>query len=339
MTSGASALIKEKAGPILAEVKKAQSILLHCHPSPDPDSVGSALAMKLALEQLGKKATVIRGDSEIPQAFMHFPGAKDIVAKNYFEIDLGQFDLFLVLDTGAKERISRLAAVEVPESLKMIVIDHHATTQPFGTVNLIDSDYPSCCEILYDLFGIWNIRITPDMARDLFIGMYTDTGGFKYVKTTSRTLAAAAALAAIAPDFPEMIFSMENANTPASLKFQGLALASIETFLGDKVAISSVSHEPLVSNKIGQADMSAHHIANLLKSVIGWDIGISFIESESGVVKASFRTRDAEVYDLGRLALAFGGGGHKAAAGATLKMSLDEAKKAVVAKIKELYNL
>src|SRR5579872_6587049 len=100
-----SPLIKEKAPLILAEIKKATSILLHCHPSPDPDSVGSALAMKFALESLGKKATIIQGDNDIPRAYMHFPGAQDIVKKNFFELDLTQFDLFIVQDTGGLERI------------------------------------------------------------------------------------------------------------------------------------------------------------------------------------------------------------------------------------------
>src|SRR3989344_3205155 len=92
---------------ILSHIEKANSILLHCHPSPDPDSVGSVLAMKCALEQMGKKATVIKGDSDIPQAFMHFPGADTIVKKNFGEVDLKNFDLFIILDSASPEMISR----------------------------------------------------------------------------------------------------------------------------------------------------------------------------------------------------------------------------------------
>src|SRR3989344_9571766 len=95
--------VKKAAPLIFNEIKKANSILLHCHPSPDPDSVGSVLAMKFALESLGKKVTVIQGDSEIPQAFMHFPGAGDIVQKSFDEMDLKEFDLFIILDSGSPE--------------------------------------------------------------------------------------------------------------------------------------------------------------------------------------------------------------------------------------------
>src|ERR1035437_6801700 len=107
-------IVKKEAPKILAAIKSANNILLHCHPSPDPDSVGSALAMKFALEQLGKKATVIKGDSVIPQAFMHFPGANDIVQKNFGEVDLKEFDLFISLDAGGLNMISSLRPIIIP---------------------------------------------------------------------------------------------------------------------------------------------------------------------------------------------------------------------------------
>src|SRR5882724_10069578 len=114
MASDISPIIKEKAPIILAEIKKAKSILLHCHPLPDPDSVGSALAMKFALEQMGKKVTFIRGDSEIPRGFMHFPGAKEIVNKNFSEVDLQEFDLLISLDSGSKNMISQASPPSYP---------------------------------------------------------------------------------------------------------------------------------------------------------------------------------------------------------------------------------
>jgi nanoRNase/pAp phosphatase (c-di-AMP/oligoRNAs hydrolase) len=86
--------IKELAPKVLEYINNSKSILLHCHPSPDPDSVGSVLAMKFVLESLNKKVTVIKGDSDIPEAFSHFPGFSDIVQKNYFEINKQDFDLF-----------------------------------------------------------------------------------------------------------------------------------------------------------------------------------------------------------------------------------------------------
>jgi phosphoesterase RecJ-like protein len=78
-------------------------------------------------------------------------------------------------------------------------------------------------------------------------------------------------------------------------------------------------------------------MANRLKSVIGWNIGVIMIETEPGKVKVSMRSRDPELYDVSKLAVALGGGGHRAAAGIKLSMSLDEARVAIVAKAGELY--
>ncbi|MEK7641772.1 MAG: DHH family phosphoesterase [Patescibacteria group bacterium] len=333
--------IREKAPLILAEIQKAKSILLHCHPSPDPDSVGSALAMKLALLGMGKKATVIKGDSEIPHAFMHFPGATEIVSKSFFDIDPTDFDLFIVLDSGSLQMVSRLRETGIADVLPMIVIDHHPTNEQFGMVNLVEDSYPSCTQVIYDLFREWNVEITADIARNLFIGTYTDTGGFKYGKTTAKTLSMAADLARIAPDFTGVISDMENTNTPTSIALQGLAFSSIEVFLNGHLAISLVTHQALVARGIDPKDISmgTGSISGALRSVIGWDVSIALIESEAGKVKASFRTRDAEKFDVSKLAVCFGGGGHRAAAGATLVMPFDEAKQKVVAKAKELYNL
>ena len=80
-------------------------------------------------------------------------------------------------------------------------------------------------------------------------------------------------------------------------------------------------------------------ISNILKSVVGWNVGVSLIERQPGEIKVSLRTRDKELFDVAKLATALGGGGHRAAAAAVLKMSLDDAKKLVVQKAKELYNL
>jgi phosphoesterase RecJ-like protein len=144
-------VIDEMAPVVLDAITKAENILLHCHPSPDPDSVGSVLAMKLALEQLGKKVTAIQGDSAIPQAFMHFPGASTIVKKNFGEVSLSDFDLFIILDSGSPEMIS-VNKPSFPLPIKSLVIDHHASNTSYADINLIDIASPATAYILFNLF-------------------------------------------------------------------------------------------------------------------------------------------------------------------------------------------
>jgi phosphoesterase RecJ-like protein len=324
---------------ILSEIKNAKSILLHCHPSPDPDSVGSALAMKFALESFGKKVTVIRGDSEIPQAFMHFPGAKDIEDKNFSETNLKNFDLFIIQDSGSPEMISRKNTPTLPLPIKTIIIDHHASNTSYADINLVDPKASSVTYILYNLFKEWGVEITPSIASNLFIGLYTDTGGFRFAIKDYKVFEVITELVKVIPNYTDMIFIMENSLEKESIYAQGIALSSIETFLNDNLAISTVSYSALSSKNILPSVVSEGYIAGRLKSVVGWNIAVSMVEIEPNKVKISFRTRDAQVYDVSRLAVELGGGGHKAASGAVLSMPLDEAMKKVVETAKIIYNL
>jgi len=331
--------VNEKAPLIFEEIKKAQNILLHCHPSPDPDSVGSVLALKFALEQLGKKVTAISGDSSIPQAFMHFPGASTIEQKSFNEVTPTDYDLFIALDSGSIEMVSRKIKVEFPETLKVIVIDHHRTNPGYGSINIVDPSYPATAQILFDLFGAWGITLTPEIASNLFIGTYTDTGGFKFEGTKPETFRAAAELVRVVPDFPGLIARMENSTTPSELAFQGWALSAIETFLDEKLALSAVSFEMLKKHHITAEDVNGSMISTIMRRVGTWGIVGGMAEKEKGITKVSFRTNDANTYDVSKLAVALGGGGHKAAAGVNMNMSLEEAKALVVQKVKEVYNL
>lgn len=340
MNSDISPIVTEKAPLILAEIKKAQSILLHCHPSPDPDSVGSTLATKFALEAMGKKVTLIKGDSDIPEAFLHFPGAANITQKNFFEIDHKQFDLFIVLDSGSIEQISRRDVFPNPFPISTIVIDHHASNPGYGSlINLVDPTYPATAQILYDLFTIWQVNMTHDIAANLFMGIYTDTGGFKYPGTTAKTFTIVSALIEFIPDFTSLISTMENSHTRADLEFRGLVLNSIKTFFADTVALSVVTYEMLQEKNIPITSAKAGSVSSSLRTVQQWNVVGVLVEVETGVVNVSFRSKDAALFDVSKLAVALGGGGHKAAAGVVLKMKPQEAVDLVVSKIKELYNL
>jgi phosphoesterase RecJ-like protein len=336
-----NAEIKEKAPLILAEIRKAKSILLHCHPSPDPDSVGSALAMKFAIEQLGVKATVIKGDSDIPEAFMHFPGADQILMKSFWEIDPNDYDLFIIVDS-ALSGVSRLKPItELPSSMMVINIDHHKTNKGDGKINLVDPSYPAVAQLLYDLFIEMGMNITPEIAGNLFMGIYSDTGGFKYEGVNPATYSSVAELIRIRPDFSRMVAVMENSNTIDDLTFKGLALVSMETACDNNILLSVIPFSSIESKKIPDISISAGKVSTELRTIKGFGLFVAMIEPRPNKIKLSFRTSDSDKYDVSLLAASLGGvgGGHKAAAGAVLDMSLEEAKALVVSKAKELYNL
>lgn len=337
-TNTTTALIREKAPLILAEIQKAKSILLHCHPSPDPDSVGSALAMKFAVEQLGKRATVIKGDSDIPHAFMHFPGAKDIVMKSWWEIDLDEYDLFIIVDSSITG-VSRVQQAIPPSTMKIINIDHHRTNDGSGSINIVDPTYPATGQLLFDVFTAMGVEITTEIATNLFMGIYSDTGGFKYEGTSQATFSIAARLVAKAPNFCRIISHMENSSTVDDLRFQGIALSNIEILSKGKVALAIIPYSEIEKNNIPDVSITAGVISSILRRIGSCNVVGVIIEARPNKIKMSFRAQDAQKNDVSKLAVALGGGGHKAAAGAACDMPLAEAKQKVVEKIKELYNL
>lgn len=329
--------LSQIAPEILKVIKESQNILLHLHPRPDGDSVGSALGMRGALLSLGKNVTIIGGDSPFPKYLAHLPGVDSITAKNFFEIDLSVFDLFIIQDSSAPGHISTLGEVIFPESLKTIVIDHHISNQGFAkNLNLVDANYPSVCQMLVDIFNVWQVEITHDMALCLLTGIHTDTGGFRYRGVTEGTFTAAAQLAKAAPDFPKVFAVMENSNTKGKLRYEGLALSSISEFLNGTLAISIVSYEQLQKNNITREEAKAE-IPNILKSVTEWKIGISMVEEAPGEIKISTRTQDGDKFDLSKVVEVLGGGGHKAAAGAFVKMPLQDAVTKLVSTVEALY--
>ena len=177
------------------------------------------------------------------------------------------------------------------------------------------------------------------MAANLFMAIYADTGGLKYNSTTVKTYEIATFLVKKYPEFSSLITRMENSDTRDVLVFYGAALGSIEVFSGGKFALSAVSNAEITSKNISEESISGSSISRMMNKVAEWNIVGSLTEVLPGQVKCSFRTKNTDVYPVDKLAVSLGGGGHKVAAGATVNGSIEEAKKLIVSKVKELYNL
>jgi len=327
----------KQAHQIKKEIVSAKNILLHLHPGPDGDSVGSVLATYHALKQLGKKVSIISGDSPPPDFLSHLPGFKHIKFQNFFQTELEYFDLFIILDSADLKFISDQGTVVFPPHLKTINIDHHSTNPSYANLNLIDPNSPATCQILYALFIKWDIAIDQKIAACLLTGLYTDTA-FKYDYTNWQTFDIAAKLAKFYPRFPALFSKVDNSNTAQTIKLAGLLLSSVHSYLNNHLAIASVSASELKQNKLSKSDSKGLDATNLLKSVSAWYIAVTLFEIQPKLVKASFRTNLPHKYNLAKIAAAVGdGGGHPAAAGSTLKLSLSQAQKVIINTVSRLY--
>lgn len=332
--------MKEEIKTLALEIKQiilnSKRILMHLHPNPDEDSVGSVLALAHVLKRWGKDYLIISGDSHTPDFAQYLPGGDEIVNQTYLETDVASYDLHIVLDTGGVNQITKRGTFTFPAGQKVVVIDHHATNNRFGTTNLIVVDSPSTTDILYRLFKEWEEEITSEIAICLFVGLYGDTGGFQYPKTTAQTFLIAADLVNKAPDFSKTISNLRNNEEKEKIIFQSLALSNIEDYAGGKILIAAISREMMNINKIKPRHTENNQISAILRSIKNCEIGISLIEDSEGT-RVSFRSKDGDKYDVSQIAFAFGGGGHKPAAACHLKVFLPDAKKIVLDKIAELY--
>ncbi|MCW1949144.1 MAG: DHH family phosphoesterase, partial [Candidatus Shapirobacteria bacterium] len=264
---------KFTAKKVWREIDRSSKILLHIHPGPDADSVGSALAMYHVLKSLNKDVTLIQGDNDLPKNLITLPGADKIIPKNIFQIDLNQYDLFLILDSSSPKQISRLGTLKFPKKLKTVCIDHHISSEKFAQINLICPTSPATCQVLFDLFQLRKIKLNNKIAACLFAGIYTDTGGFKYLNTTYKTLNIVSQLTKIYPQFTKLIFDIENTDQPDRLKLVSILLGSIETYFSNHVAIASISFDEIEKNKLSSNSLNGNsEVSNMIKSVVGWDI-------------------------------------------------------------------
>lgn len=329
-----------KAIEIKDTINKSQNILLHCHPHPDPDSIGSVLAMKKHLESLGKDVTAIIGDSDYPTNMTeNFPIEREFEKKNFFDLNLEEFDLFIILDSSSLNQVSQINKVLIPKHLKTIVIDHHNTNDKFGDINLVDENAVSTTQILYELFKKWDVNVDEELALYLFIGLYADSGGFKYPKTSPRTFQVATELTTIYPHYHKAVFDLENNKKEVEIEMMGLALSNIKKYFNDKVALSIIPYEIIREKNISKDDATEGLIPNILRSVSGWDIVASLVEVEKDITKVSLRTRDEGKYDVSKIAKSIGidGGGHPGAAGTTIMKNIKDAEKELLGYITNLF--
>ncbi len=317
-------------------IKESNHILLSLHNGPDGDSVGSNLAMYEYLVSIGKEVDLIKGESVLPNYLSGLPLFDKIVPKSIDELDISQYDLFLALDSSTLKQISN-DHFSPPKNLKIIVIDHHKSNDNYGIINCVDTKKVSASEIVAKYLLFAKKKLSYDQAANLMVGIYHDSGGFKYPLTNYSTFMIASKLSRFCPDYSKYLFAIENSNDKEMIRVQSAFLSNVSEHFGGKVVISSLSYRKIRKLNLDLEKSGGQEIANFLKSVIGWEIAIRMVEVSQNSTNISLRRRDND-YDLAKIAVNTGfGGGHSAAAGATIPYSMSQAKKYLLKIIHDTY--
>ncbi len=321
--------------PILEEVKKAERILVNCHRGPDPDSVGSALAMYDVLKVSFKKDVTIISPDDLPENTLFLKDAltEELVFKKieFDNFDFSKYDLFLVLDSGSWGMV-RGGGNNNKLDIKTIVIDHHPTNELFGEINLVDKTMSSTAELLYFVFKDWGIN--PNVKSDysflqkaILTGIIGDTGCFRFSNVNSTTMEVAIEMMKCV-DKNEIVYNLLQKNSLATIKALGTILSNVVIDQEYKFAYSILSFEEYKQFK--PEDLSKELAASyFIQSIDNTNFGFVAVEEKLGELSISFRARNG--FDTSKIALELGGGGHKVASGAKIRgVLLDDAVEKVL---------
>jgi len=309
---------------IKSRFHSASRILIVSHVRPDGDAIGSTLALGLALIDAGKQVQMVLADG-VPSGFCHLPGSDLVTTKAE-----GTFDLIVTVDCSDLKRVgSALEGYSPPD----IVIDHHVTTEAFGTLMLVEPNAVATASVLTRGMPLWGLAITPPIASNLITGLVTDTLGFRTANTTPEALHQTADLLALGVDMSKLYYHSLVRRTFAGAKYWGAGLSSLQRSDGIVWATLTLA-ERHASGYTGNDDAD---LVNVVSSIDEADIAIIFVEQNSHHTKVSWRGLKTHL-DVSQVARQFNGGGHKAAAGAEIEGSLAEVQEKVLAATRKMLN-
>lgn len=316
-------------------IRGSHRAIIVTHVNPDGDAVGSALGTWLWLRSRGVECTVILPNAAASN-LQWMPGAEHMITySSRCDQLIREADLVLVLDLNTLQRLGELGTRIAESKATLVNIDHHTYPQDFARLALIDTDACSTCalvaEIIIAIDG--DKAITPDVANCLYTGIMTDTGSFRFFRTTAEVFRLAALLISKGADPVQTYEEVVNQSSFGRTRLLGIALASMQVHAVGQLCTMSVRRKDLLDTGCTVDDVEGfvHHTL----SIAGVRAGILFVEVD-GEVKCSFRSKgDTGVRDLAAL---FGGGGHIHAAGARIRQkSFDEAVPLVIEAAIELF--
>lgn len=289
-------------------IERSGKILLISHRRPDGDTLGASIAIHLLLQSMGKQTTLACIDTP-SERYAFLPDIRMFVR----EFDFRQYDLIIVSDAGANYMTQfhtiypDIFSGEVP----VLNIDHHASNDNFGTLNMVDPIAPSATVVMYRWFQFMKVALTPSIATALLTGIYNDTGSLMHSNTTEEVYLQSADLVAHGAKIHTIARSMFRTNSLSSLKLWGRTLENM-TVSDDGVCMSVLTMRDFEDS--GAHPDESGGVIDLLNAVPDTQYCLLLAEDGKGNIKGSFRTRRNDI-DLTILAGKFNGGGHKKAAG------------------------
>lgn len=308
-------------------IKSSKNILIISHVNPDGDTLGSMCGLYCAIYENFKKKCDMLALSKLPEIYSYLPHYKKII--NIEDIDKSrEYDLVINVDVAAIDRICD-GKILFDKAKHTINIDHHKTNNSYGELNFINPDASSTGEVLFGLFEKMDWKINLDCANCLYTAILTDTGSFKFDNTKPRTFECASKLVEIGVNPSDIYKKVYESDSKTLVMFQAHCISKAKFSDNDEIAYTLVYKKDM--EKFSAGDECMEGLTERLRAIVTTKVAFVAKEMKSGGTKVSMRSKSV---DVAQICSTFGGGGHKLAAGCTIKAPVEKACKMILEEIK-----
>jgi bifunctional oligoribonuclease and PAP phosphatase NrnA len=308
-------------------VRSHQRFLLTSHIRPDCDALGSELGLAAVLQALGKEVLIVNAHATPPNlAFIDPERRIRTLGGDLRAEELDAIEVVVILDTSAWVQLGAMAEVVRALPAQRILLDHHVSEDELGAESFKDILAEATGRLVLDAAEHLGVPLTPATARVLFAAIATDTGWFRFSSTTSGTYRAAAKLVAAGARPQEIFRDLYEQDTLGRVRLRGVILSRFATELDGRLIHTHVLLEDF--QRAGALPSDTEDVVNMGLAVANTQMAVILVEQAQGGFKISFRSRCH--VDCSQLAEQFGGGGHRAAAGAYVPGPLEVARAKVL---------
>lgn len=314
--------------PAFAKIVQENSkFLLTSHIRPDCDALGSELGMAGVLEALGKDVKIVNGHAT-PDNLAFLDPEQRIKAINVDvqPPELEDREVLIILDTSAWAQLGDMAEVVKATSARKIIIDHHMGEDDIGAELFKNTSAEATGRLVVEAAEELNVQLTAKMATALFAAVATDTGWYRFPSAGSPTYQLAAKLIDAGASPPQIYGDLYEQETLGRCRLRGMILSRLQTELDGTFVHTYVLKEDF--DKAGAVPQDTEDAINLSLAIAGTQFAVILVEQKTGGFKLSFRSRCH--LDCSQIAANFGGGGHKAAAGAFIDEPFETAQPKVL---------
>ncbi|OGC06660.1 hypothetical protein A2526_04710 [candidate division WOR-1 bacterium RIFOXYD2_FULL_36_8] len=301
-------------------ISQSKSVIIVCHVDPDGDTLGSMLAMGRILGDMGLDVLMYSPDG-VPPSYLFMPGSENIMT----HAPKKEFDLMVTVDASGIDRIGQSKII----AHKILNIDHHPDNTNFGDVNCVEQ-LSSTAEIVYKIAKEFFIKITPQIAIPLYVGIMTDTGSFRFPNTKPTTFLVAKELVENGANPSYLADNIYNTKTIEAIRVCNAAFSRLKHTDDRKVVWTNITREMIIDSGAKADDFTG--IIDHLRTIKGIEVALLFREDKNGKIKVNFRSKGK--VNVSEIAHECGGGGHILAAGCELDMSMEEAQTKVLNLVK-----